>query len=232
MKLFSVTKVGVFLDTIKHHNETRKSGDTKVITLTCHVDPFDHKLALAMADVVRNTLFKLQHPDPQPHIRRCDFALGVDRQQLEVFASSDTQKASIALDQVKVSRIYVRASKDRNGYVCVFDATFGPVGKTELAYVEAWRGTQRSVTFEAAEPNLDFEEERRDDDEDDEAEDTGQRTLPAPEFETDGAGQPLEAAVAGTSGDTAGEAGPEPVRQRLTSHAGGKAKGGRASTTH
>jgi hypothetical protein len=167
MKLFTTGKVGVFCDAIKHHNETRKSGDTKVITLTCRVEPFDVKLATSMAQAVRTTLFKLNHPDPQPHIRRCDFVLGLERQQLHVFASSDTKDASIVFDQVRISRTYARTQKDSNGYTLVFDATFGPVGKSELAYVEGWRGTQRSVTFEAAEPDLDFEVEADDDGDED-----------------------------------------------------------------
>lgn len=198
MKLFDVNKVGVFCDAIKHHNEPRKSGDTKVITLTCRVDPFDSKLAVALSEDVRRTLFKLNHPDPQPHIRRADFTLGVERQQLLVFASSDTPMESIAFDHVKISRLYVRTKKDANGFVLVFDATFGPVGDRELAYVEAWRGTQRSITFEAAEPNLDFEEDGEQDDEDDEPS-TKRQT---PMFDTTAAGQPLEA----------GASEPEPAR--------------------
>lgn len=187
MKLFDVNKVGVFCDAIQHQNEKRKSGEVKVITLTLRVDPFDVKLALALADSVRNTLFKLNHPDPQPHIRRCDFALGVERQQLTVFASSDTVKASIAFDHVKISGVYVRTKKDANGYTLVFKATFGPVGDRELAYAEAWRLTQRSVSFDAAAPNLDFE----DGDDDDEEPEAPSR--PAPMFDTDAGGKPLEA---------------------------------------
>lgn len=169
MKLFSVGKVGVFCDAIKHHNETRTSGDTKVITLTCHVEPFDAKLATALDSVVRATLFKLNHPDPQPHIRRCDFVLSLERQQLQVYAAPDSPGKAIVIDQVRISRMYARKSKDANHYTFVFDATFGPVGKVELAYVEAWRGTQKFLTFEPAEPNLDFElaSDANADDEDD-----------------------------------------------------------------
>lgn len=192
MKLFDVKKIGVFCDDIKHKNETRKSGDTKVLVLRLRVDPFDHKLALALADVVRTTLFKLNHPDPQPHIRRCDFALGIERQQMEVFASSDTAKASIAFDHVKISGVYVRTKKDANGYVLVFDATFGPVADRELAYCEAWRGTQRSCSFDAAAPNLEFEGET---DEDDDDEDEQPAARPPLQFDTEASGKPLEASA-------------------------------------
>lgn len=234
-QLFDVKKVGLFLDAIKHHNETRNSGEVKVITCTVRVEPFDAKLATALDTAVRTTCFKLNHPDPQPHIRRCDFALGHPRQKLSVFASVDTAKPTIALDQVKVSRLYVRASKAKNGFTLVFDLTFGPVSKGELAYVEEWRGGQRAVSFEEAEPSLDFEDEDQDDDEDDD--DAGER--PGPMFDTDGDGKPtdetpIEAASRQIEAErdaiAAENEAAEPVRQKTRSHyadRGQKKKGGR-----
>lgn len=223
MQLFSVKKIGVFLDAIKHLNETRTSGEVKVITCTMRIEPFDAKLATALQDVVRTTLFRLHHPDPHPHILRCDFDLGCPRQVIEVFASSDTAKPSITFNQAKISRVYARTKKAANGYTLVFDATFGPVSKGELAYVEEWRGTQRACSFAEAEPSLEFEDDGAEDDEDERV--SGGR--PTPMFDTDGAGAPIDTAAR----PAADESREEPARQRIHSHqAGGKkARRGRAT---
>jgi hypothetical protein len=178
VNLFSVKKIGVFCDGIRHHNETRKSGDVKVITLQLRVFPFDHKLATALADIVRNTLFKLNHPDPKLEIASVEFKLQTDRQQLLVFASTDTPEASICFDQVKIWHVRSKRRNDATVYALSFDATLGPVGDRELAYAEAWRGTQRAVTFNAAAPNLDFEEVDGGEDDDEADDDTTKTPLP------------------------------------------------------
>jgi hypothetical protein len=159
MKLFSVKKVGVFLDTATHGTERRPDGETKILILNCRVQPFDAKLASAVSDVVRANLFKLNHPDPKPELRRVDFALGVPRQQLHVFASTDTTKATLMFDQVKVSGTYARTEKNVNGYAFCFRAAFGPCSDRELQYAEEWRLGHRFVSFETAEPGLFDEDE-------------------------------------------------------------------------
>jgi hypothetical protein len=167
MKLFNVGKVGCFCDGVSHSIEKRHGDEVKILTLTLRVAPFDAKLASALPDGVRATLFKLNNPDPKETLRRVDFALGVDRQVLTVFAAPDTMTASIAFDQVKIAGTYARTLKDRNGYDFVFRASFGPVGREELEFVQQWLLSQRFVTFEQAEPGMfDDDSEAEDDDAD------------------------------------------------------------------
>jgi hypothetical protein len=159
-RLFDVAKVGCFLDTIQHSTEDRRGEATKIVVLTLRVDPLDAKLALALDERVRQTLFNLSSAEPHKHIRRVEFALGIPRQNLEVFASPDTAQATIAFLQVEAKSVKVRIDKDKNHYSLICKVSFGPIGPDELAYIEEWRNTQRFVTFRQAEPSMDFGEQQ------------------------------------------------------------------------
>jgi hypothetical protein len=168
-RLFSVGKVGLFLDGYTPGLEKRRGEDVKILTLTLRAQPFDAKLATAIDDGlnddsgVRAALFKLNHPDPKPHLSRVNFNLACPRQRLVLFASPDTESSRIAFDQVKIAGIYARTQKDIDGYAFVFKASFGPVGRTEQEYIHEWMLTQRFVTFEEAEPSLAFDEDHDED---------------------------------------------------------------------
>jgi hypothetical protein len=155
--LFDTAKTGVFLDSITHSTENRRGTDTKVVVLGCRVDPLDAKLALSLDQRVRNTLFRLGDAEAAGHIRSCEFALGVPTQNLAIFASPDTEKASRALLQVKITGIRAKVDKDQNHYSLVFKASFGPADKDELLFVEEWRGSQRFLTFQRVEPELELD---------------------------------------------------------------------------
>jgi len=172
-KFCDTGKLGVFCDAVTHSTEKRTDGEVKVVQLSLRVQPFDAKIATAIDNRIRTTLFKLNHPDPHAHIRRGDFIIDLPRQILTVFASPDTVKASIALDQVKIAGIYARTDGKVSGYALVFKASFGPPSARELEYVEDWRNGQRFVTFEEAAYNPELAET------DDEAEtaDDGQASL-------------------------------------------------------
>jgi len=174
-RLFAVNKIGIFLDTFSPAVEKRRGEVVNVVNCTFRVQPFDAKLAGAIDDGlsdnsgVRSALFKLNNPDPKPHIERLNFGLSCPRQQMIVFASPDTAESRIAFNQVKISGVYARTQKDAAGYVLVFHGTFGSVDRSELEYVMAWFRTQRFVTFEEAEEALEFHEDAPDtDDEHDE----------------------------------------------------------------
>lgn len=158
--LFSIGKVGLFLDAYQPGIEKRRDEDVAVLKLTLRVQPFDSKLATAIDDglggdtAVRAALFKLNHPDPKPHLERLEFSLGCPRQTLSVYAAPDAPEARIAFTQAKITGTYARTQKDENGFAFVLKATFGPVGRDELEFVHAWYRTQRFVTFEASEPAL------------------------------------------------------------------------------
>lgn len=163
-RLFSTGKIGLFLDTYAPGVEKRKGDVVKIITGTFRVQPFDAKLATSIDDGlsdnsgVRAALFKLGHPDPKPHLDRVNFSLACPRQNMIIFASPDTDESRVALLQMKITGIYARTQKDVDGYALVFNASCGPLGRTELEYLHAWHRTQRFVTFEEAEPGLDFED--------------------------------------------------------------------------
>ena len=186
MKLFTVAKVGLYLDTITHGTEKRRGDVVKIVALVLRVQPFDAQLASAMADGVRATLFRLNNAEPKDQLRRVDFALGVPRQNLHVFASPDTDAASIVLEQVKVASTYARAQKDVAGFAFVFKASFGPLGRRELEYVHDWHLSQRFVTCDVAEPGMfddDGDESAETDDDEPAAGGPSQNVVPAHMFE-------------------------------------------------
>jgi hypothetical protein len=161
-RLFDVPKVGLFLDKYVPSLEKRKSGEVKILTLTLRVQPFDAKLATAIDDGVkegsnvRTTLFRLNHPDPKPHLQRVNFALGCPRQNMTIFASPDTVEARILFEQVRIAGTYARTEKNVSGYAFCFNASLGPVGRAEQEYIHEWMLSQRFVTFAESEPSLEF----------------------------------------------------------------------------
>lgn len=162
-RLFSVAKVGLFLDSYVPSMEKRKGGEAKVLTMTLRVQPFDAKLATAIDEGVsedsnvRATLFKLNHPDPKPHLARVNFSLGCPRQNMHIFASPDTEKARIMFEHVRIFGTYARTEKNVNSYAFVLKASYGPVGRAEQEYIHEWMLSQRFVTFQEAEPSLEFD---------------------------------------------------------------------------
>jgi len=171
-RLFSVSKVGLFLDTYAPGSERRREETAKVIKATFRLQPFDAKLATAIDDGlsdnsgVRAALFKLSSVEPKPHIERLNFNLSCPRQNMEIFASPDTDESRIVLLQVKVGSVYARVQKDMDGYALVFTGTFGPVDRDTLEFVHAWHGTQRFVNFAASEPSLEFSDEEVEEEDD------------------------------------------------------------------
>jgi hypothetical protein len=170
-RLFTVPKIGLFLDSYAPSIEKRKGGEeVKILTLTLRLQPFDSKLAAAIDDGLSNdagvktALFKLTNGEPKPHLRRIDFNLACPRQNLVIFASSDTVQSRITLEHAKISGTYARTQKDINGYAFVFKAALGPVGRGEQEYIHEWLLGQRFVTFEEAEPSINFEDEQGDPD--------------------------------------------------------------------
>lgn len=182
-KLFSLGKVGLFLDSYRPGLEKRRSEEVKVLKLTLRLQPFDAKLARAIDDGVggdsnvRATLFKLNDAEAKPHLDRVDFALGCQRQNLIVFASKDTDASRIMFEQAKISGTYARTEKGVNDYAFVLTATFGPVGRDQLEYIHDWHLGQRAVTFEESEPLLETES-----DDDDEVTDADEKARQQPKL--------------------------------------------------
>lgn len=163
--MFDAGKIGVFCDSITHSTEDRRGTETKIVVLGLRVDAFDPQLASALDQRVRNTLFRLDTTEPHAHVRRADFALGILRQNLHLFATPDTETASRMLSQVQITQVAAKVHKDRTAYVLTFKASFGPADKHELEFVEAWRNNQKFIRFERSEPGLfeDIDETEGDD---------------------------------------------------------------------
>lgn len=193
-RLFSTGKIGVFFDTYAPGVEKRRGEEVSVLKLRLRVQPFDAKLATALDEGVGDDsnikagVFSMNTGDPKPNFTRHDFKLGLDRQNLIIFTTPETTEAKLAILQAKISGTYVRTQKDVNALAFVFTATFGPVGKDELAVIHALHRSQAFVTFETAEPLLDVEDDGEEDDDehdDDEAliRDADEKArIPAPIF--------------------------------------------------
>lgn len=196
MRLFSVAKVPCYCEAITHRIERRKSGDAKVVDLSLKIDPFTAQLASALDQAehggVKRKLFKQNNGEPDRDLRAAEFRPPGDRQKLICFASPDTSQASIALDHVKITKMRARGQKDGDRWVFVLVASAGPLGKTELEYVSAFHAEMRFITFEEAEPSLEFEqlEDTEDDADLTDADEKARR--PAPMFDTDAAGRVTE----------------------------------------
>jgi hypothetical protein len=164
-RLFSVGKVGLFLDDYAPSTETRNGDTVKILTLALRVEPFDHKFAAAIDDGlggdsnVRRSLFKLSGDgDPIPHIRRINFALDCPLQNLHIYAAPDTEESRLMLPQCKIANVYARTKKNANSLVLRFDASFGPVDRDKHEFVHQWLLNQSFVTFEQAEPFMEESE--------------------------------------------------------------------------
>ena len=191
--LFNGKIVGVYLDAITPGMEKRKSGDTKVVHLALRVAPFTSALAAAIddgiapSDPIKPLLYKLSDGEQKGVIGRLALKLGVPRQRVLVYASSDTVVESIAFHLAQITGITVRGSKDGGGYVLTCRATFGPVGKTELEYLYDWYLGQRFAKFDQAEPSLEFSVEDGTEQPSD-ADEKARESRPAMEWDDDGTG--------------------------------------------
>jgi hypothetical protein len=185
MQLFTLPKIPLYCDAVNHRLETRRDREIKVVDLKLRVQPFTAQHASGLdADLafVKKVLFRTTDGAAVAHYKNIEFKPPTgDRQLLTVFASSDTVKPTIAFDQAKIRKMFVRTEKGVDGWALILRLTFGPVDKAELEYVNAWYTEQRFVSFQEAEPSLDF----------DETPPAKPRSKPAtPMFETDAAGQP------------------------------------------
>lgn len=132
-RFFDVAKVGCYCVAVNHSTEKRKDGETKVIVLTLRVEPFDARLAVAVDSLVRTTLFKLNTAEPNGHLRKVHFGLGLQRQRMEIFTTPDTTKGKLLVDDVRIGEVYARTSSDARAYSLVFKAIWGPASAKELA---------------------------------------------------------------------------------------------------
>jgi hypothetical protein len=116
VKLFDVSKVGCFCDGVSHALEKRRGEDVKVLTLTLRVAPFDSKLATAMPDGVKPTLFKLNNGEPKGHAAPRRLRARRRAPDPARLRGAGRRKATRALDQVRIHGTYARSQKDRNGF--------------------------------------------------------------------------------------------------------------------
>lgn len=151
MRFCEIEKVGVVCETYVPRTEKRPKAEVKVLRLTLRIQPLTIEIAGAIDGLVKRTLFR-GSGDLAPYMHEVTFALETARQQLTVYASRDTDQAAVLFDHVAIGK--VRARRDEHGWSAIFKVTFGPVGPADLAYVNAWFGTQRFVTFDQAQAQL------------------------------------------------------------------------------
>ena len=173
-ELFSVPKVGLFIDSYVPVKEKRREEEVMCIKIKCRVQPFDAKLATSIDDGldagVRALLFRLYDSQPKPQIGGLKLNLDCPRQNIELFATPDTDESRLVLLQTKISGSYARDQKDVAGFAFCFDATHGPVDRNTLEYIHSLVGKQVFASFEESEPSMEFSDEVPEDDADEEPE--------------------------------------------------------------
>jgi hypothetical protein len=160
MDLFTVGKIPMYCEGITHRLENRKSGEVKVIDLALKITPFNAQLAAALDPdeygFVKRVLFKMNDGEPVVDLRAVEFRPPSDRQRVIADIAPDTDEGSICLEQVKVTKIRARASKDANGWTLYVHVSFGPVSAGELAFANEFYTGMRYLDWSAAEQSLDF----------------------------------------------------------------------------
>jgi hypothetical protein len=159
MELFTVSKIPMYCEGITHRLEQRATGDVKIVELTLKLDTFDGQMASALHDdysIVKRTLFRMNDGEPNTDLQVVEFHTPSDRQKLRCYAVPDTEKASICFDQVKVTKLRAKRVKGAANWLLFVHVSFGPVDKGELMYVNEWFAGERYVSWEEAEPSLDF----------------------------------------------------------------------------
>ena len=199
--LFSVPKVGLFVDTYHPVKEKRRDDEVMCIRIKFRVQPFDAKLATSIDDGidagVRGLLFKLNNPDAKPVIGMLKLKLDCPRQNIELFATPDTDESRLVLLQTKIAGTYARDQKDISGFAFCFDATHGPVDRATLEYVHSLVGKQVFGVFTESEPDLAFSDEEVEDDVNDPP--FGTRPTPMFDDEDEQLSTGVEAAKANTT---------------------------------
>lgn len=172
-RLFSVNKVGTFVDSYSPAIEKRRGGEVSVLKVKMRIEPFDARLASALDDGVggdsniKATIFQLTNGEPKKGFTRHDFKLPLPRQTVEIYATPDTEQCRVALAQGKVTGTYVRSEKDTNAMALVLNFVFGPVGRDELELIHQLHRQQAWLNFLEAEPLLDEEIDDADDEDGD-----------------------------------------------------------------
>jgi hypothetical protein len=156
MRLFDDDKIGVYLDAIGHRVERTSDSETKMVDLTCRVQPFGPELATSLDPDVRALLFNLSDAKPKPKLKTVHFDLTVPRQVLAIYPLPELEDGRIALTECEITGCRARTEKGVDGYALVFYVSFGPASPAELEYVCEWLTQQRFITFQPQAPALDF----------------------------------------------------------------------------
>jgi hypothetical protein len=157
MRFFDDDAVGCYLDAIDHRVEKTKDGkEIKVVDLTLRVQPFTVELAAALDADVRALLFTMGDALPKKKLKAIHFELPVPRQALTIQITPEETIGAVHVPDVEITGPRARIEKGVDGFGFVFYASFGPVGRDELAYLVNWHTQQRFVTFTPQEPVLNF----------------------------------------------------------------------------
>jgi len=157
MRFFDDDAIGCYLDAIDHRVEKTKDGkEIKMVDLTLRVQPFTVELAAALDEDVRALLFTMGDALPKKKLKAIHFELPVPRQALTIQITPEDTIGALHVLDVEITGPRARLEKGVDGFGFVFYASFGPVGRDELAYLVNWHTQQRFVTFTPHEPVLNF----------------------------------------------------------------------------
>lgn len=153
--MFDTEQIPHYLDDIGHRVMKDKSGDEfKVVDLTFRLEPLTAALAAEIASVVKSTLFKLKDAEATEGLKAVTFAVKPKPQQIAFFADRELPKASLRLDEAKISNLRARKPKDGTHWVFTFRATVAQLSGADLLFLQEALYKQYFLTFANASPGL------------------------------------------------------------------------------
>lgn len=159
--MFDTEKIGMYLDDIGHRVMKDKQGDElKVLDLTFRIEPLTPTLAAEIADGVKGVLFRRNDGEMNQNIDRVSFTHKPKPQAIQVFPDPQIGKASLTIDEGKITRLRARKPKDGNLWVFLFRVTTAHLTGADLLYLQEALYTQKFLSFANAATGLFDDEEK------------------------------------------------------------------------
>lgn len=200
---FTSEKVGLWLDNISHRKVQTQDGEAPMLDLDFRIEPLTPEIASEIDPEIKRALFEMTSGEPRKTIGAIGFNLAIPQQNVQIFATPDTERARLALDRCDVSKIVARRVKAIDCFGLRFRFSFSHPSKEQHAYLAEHLYGQFFVTVEQTDPSL-FEErgpirkapreeqpELQEVGDDQEAADEEAASAPAPATETEAARLPM-----------------------------------------
>lgn len=161
-----LTKQPMYLRSVTFKARKKKDDDGKMVVASLMMQPFDSKLAEALAPGVRSKLFGR---DGQPVEDVLEMKVGVHSELLlvEFRSAPDLKRPTIRLDTVELSRrMTVRRDKETPQYAATVQFNFSYPDADDLLALVQNINSQFFVSLEEQAPQLREEDEEATDDDD------------------------------------------------------------------